>query len=48
MDVGWKFDSVRLSRVDKGWRYVGRVHEYLAAPDQRWHPSLRVPDAYIR
>ena len=48
MDVGWKFDSLRLSRTDKGWRYVGRVHEYLAAPDQKWHPSLRVPDAYIK
>ena len=48
MDVGWKFDSLRLSRTDKGWRYVGRVHEYLAAPDQKWHPSLRVPDTYIK
>ena len=48
MDVGWKFDSLRLSRTDKSWRYVGRVHEYLAAPDQKWHPSLRVPDAYIK
>ena len=48
MDVGWKFDSLRLSRSDKGWRYVGRVHEYLAAPDQKWHPSLRVPDTYIK
>lgn len=48
MDVGWKFDSLRLSRTDKGWRYVGRVHEYLAAPDHKWHPSLRVPDAYIK
>ena len=48
MDVGWKFDSLRLSRTSKGWRYVGRVHEYLAAPDQKWHPSLRVPDAYIK
>ena len=48
MDVGWKFDSLRLSRTDRGWRYVGRVHEYLAAPDGKWHPSLRVPDAYIK
>lgn len=48
MDVGWKFDSVRLSRTDKGWRYVGRVHEYLAAPDLKWRPSLRVPDAWIQ
>lgn len=48
MDVGWKFDSVRLSRTEKGWRYVGRVHEYLAAPDQKWRPSLRVPDAWIQ
>jgi len=48
MDVGWRFDSLRLSRVDKGWRYVGRVHEYLAAPDKKWHPTLRVPDTYIK
>lgn len=48
MDVGWRFDSLRLSRVSKKWRYVGRVHEYLAAPDQKWHPTLRVPDAFIK
>ena len=48
MDVGWRFDSVRLSRTDKGWRYVGRVHEYLASPDRKWRPSLRVPDAWIQ
>jgi glycosyltransferase involved in cell wall biosynthesis len=48
MDVGWKFDSVRLSRTEKGWRYVGRVHEYLAAPDRKWRPTMRVPDVFIR
>jgi hypothetical protein len=48
MDVGWRFDSLRLSRVSKGWRYVGRVHEYLAAPDQKWHPTLRVPSTFIK
>jgi hypothetical protein len=48
MDVGWRFDSARLSRTDKGWRYVGRVHEYLAGPNGRGAPSLRVPNTYIR
>jgi glycosyltransferase involved in cell wall biosynthesis len=33
MNTGVKFDSVRLARVDAGWRYRGRVHEYLAPPD---------------
>ena len=48
MDVGWKFDSVRLSRTDKSWRYVGKVHEYLAAPDGKGRTSPRVPTAYIK
>jgi len=48
MDVGWRFDSLRLSRTDSAWRYVGRVHEYLAAPDRKWHPTIRVPKAYIK
>jgi tetratricopeptide (TPR) repeat protein len=48
MDVGWKFDSVRLSRTDAKWRYVGKVHEYLAAPDGEWRDTIRVPDTYIK
>jgi hypothetical protein len=48
MDVGWKFDSVRLSRVDNGWRYKGRVHEYLAAPDGQGRSTIRVPQTYIK
>ena len=28
MNAGADFDSVRVARVDGGWRYVGRVHEY--------------------
>ena len=30
MHTGLKFDSIRLARVDAGWRYKARVHEYLA------------------
>ena len=30
MNTGIKFDSIRLARVDGGWRYRARVHEYLA------------------
>jgi hypothetical protein len=48
MDVGWKFDSARLSRTDNQWRYVGRVHEYLASPSGHGSPNLRVPDTYIK
>lgn len=48
MDVGWRFDSLRLSRTDKGWRYVRRVHEYLSAPDGRFRQTLRVPLSFIR
>lgn len=51
MDVGWRFDSSRLSRSEKGWRYVGRVHEYLAAPkDARPRGSIRhrVPETFIK
>lgn len=48
MDVGWRFDSARLSRTDKGWRYVGRVHEYLAGPNGRGAPAQRVPSTYIK
>ena len=48
MDVGWKFDSLRLSRVDNKWRYVGRVHEYLAAPDHKPHETPRVPRTIIK
>lgn len=33
MNTGLKFDSIRLARVDSGWRYRGRVHEYLAPPE---------------
>ena len=32
MNTGIKFDSIRLARVDSGWRYRARVHEYLAPP----------------
>jgi glycosyltransferase involved in cell wall biosynthesis len=32
MNTGLKFDSIRLARVDAGWRYRARVHEYLAPP----------------
>jgi tetratricopeptide (TPR) repeat protein len=32
MDSGVLFDSIRLARVDANWRYVGRVHEFLANP----------------
>lgn len=48
MDVGWRFDSLRLIRTDKRWRYVGRVHEYLAAPDKKPRPPIRIPKAYIQ
>jgi hypothetical protein len=48
MDVGWRFDSARLSRTDKGWRYVGRVHEYLAGPGGHGSPTLRVPATVIK
>jgi len=48
MDVGWRFDSARLSRTDKGWRYQGRVHEYLSGPSGRGAPTLRVPSSYIK
>lgn len=49
LHFGWRFDSVRLSRVDKGWRYVGRVHEYLAPPSGRkFHTTPRVPDVFIQ
>jgi hypothetical protein len=48
MDVGWRFDSARLSRTDKGWRYQGRVHEYLAPATGRGTPTLRVPEMYIK
>eukprot|EP00475_Leptophrys_vorax_P008040 TRINITY_DN15151_c0_g1_i2.p1 TRINITY_DN15151_c0_g1~~TRINITY_DN15151_c0_g1_i2.p1 ORF type:complete len:418 (-),score=76.60 TRINITY_DN15151_c0_g1_i2:11-1264(-) len=49
MDSGWKFDSLRLSRVDSKWRYVGRVHEYLAAPPEgKGKVGERVPDTYIK
>jgi len=47
---GTRFDSVRVVRVDSGWRYCGRVHEYLAPPANRpgHYAPLRVPGAYIR
>ena len=32
MNTGLKFDSIRVARVDAGWRYKARVHEYLAPP----------------
>jgi hypothetical protein len=34
--------------MDVGWRYAGRVHEYLAGPGGRGSPSLRVPRSYIK
>jgi hypothetical protein len=34
MNAGMDFDSVRISRAEGGWRYVGRVHEYLTGPDK--------------
>jgi len=48
VDVGSRFDSYRLSRTDAGWRYVGRVHEYLAAPNGNTPSADRVPNTYIR
>ena len=33
MHTGLKFDSIRVARVDAGWRYKARVHEYLAPPE---------------
>jgi hypothetical protein len=34
MNAGMNFDSVRIARADGGWRYVGRVHEYLTGPNK--------------
>jgi tetratricopeptide (TPR) repeat protein len=48
MNVGWSFDSLRLSRTDARWRYVGKVHEYLAAPDGKGRQSIRIPDVSIK
>jgi hypothetical protein len=48
MNAGWKFDSVRLSRVDSKWRCVGKVHEYLAPPPlQSGISPIRVPRTEI-
>eukprot|EP00455_Lapot_gusevi_P046749 TRINITY_DN6200_c0_g1_i3.p1 TRINITY_DN6200_c0_g1~~TRINITY_DN6200_c0_g1_i3.p1 ORF type:complete len:632 (-),score=89.95 TRINITY_DN6200_c0_g1_i3:145-1827(-) len=48
MNAGLDFDSVRIARADDSWRYVGRVHEYLAAPDQGWHDLYRPsPDVRV-
>ena len=35
MDMGWKFDSTRLMKTKYNWRYIGKVHEYLAPPANR-------------
>eukprot|EP00455_Lapot_gusevi_P009485 TRINITY_DN14251_c0_g1_i1.p1 TRINITY_DN14251_c0_g1~~TRINITY_DN14251_c0_g1_i1.p1 ORF type:complete len:605 (+),score=88.79 TRINITY_DN14251_c0_g1_i1:67-1881(+) len=49
MDLGWRFDSLRLSRTAAGYRYIGRVHEYLAAPGDAPRPvPIRIPVAYIK
>jgi len=48
MDTGQRFASVRLQRVSKGWRYHGKVHEYMAAMDGKHHETPRVPETYIR
>jgi len=48
MDVGWRFDSVRISRTDARWRYVGRVHEYLSPTDNSPREHTRVPETLIK
>jgi hypothetical protein len=49
MDSGQIFDSLRIARVDDNWRYEGRAHEYLRAPDNDWHDLYRPsPDITVR
>lgn len=49
LDAGWRFDALRLSRTDDGWRYVGAVHEALMSPDNDILSSpIRIPNVYIK
>ena len=49
MDTGERFESARLQRTSAGWRYHGKVHEYLAAPSRDVSSvTPLVPAAYIR
>ena len=43
MNTGIKFDSIRLARVDSGWRYRARVHEYLAPATGPYVALYRAP-----
>lgn len=48
MDTGIKFDSIRLARVDAGWRYKARVHEYLAPAEGPYVSLVRpVPEVHV-
>lgn len=40
------YDSARVARSDKGWRFVGVVHEVLER-DGRALPTVRVPDVRV-
>jgi hypothetical protein len=48
MNAGIDFDSVRIARMDANWRYVGKVHEYMGAPDERWHDLYRATPEPLR
>jgi hypothetical protein len=49
MNTGIKFDSIRIARVDSGWRYKARVHEYLAPPSGPYVALFRpTPDIDVQ
>ncbi len=41
------YDSARLARTDKRWRYVGTTHEVLRAPDGS-AVETRVPGSFVK
>lgn len=45
MDTGIVFDSARVIRPNRGWAYVGKVHEVLCKSDQI--PQTRIPGTKI-
>jgi hypothetical protein len=49
LEDGEPFDSVRVARVDAGWRYFGREHEYLTAPSKKFVELYRpTPEVMVR
>lgn len=46
LDTGVKFDSARIIRPGKGWKYTGVVHEVICHPTE--FPAPRIPNVLIK